>query len=130
LRLTKEKAVPYAVFFKYVTQLSPSFELTGAPIMENLKIVSKERTERLAWLARIELTEEEKEEFSMQLSRVLESASDLEKLDLAALEPTFHAFEETESLRDDTEKASMKSEDALANAKKTKDGFFVAPRIV
>jgi Asp-tRNA(Asn)/Glu-tRNA(Gln) amidotransferase C subunit len=37
-------------------------------------------------------------------SRVLESASDLEKLDLAALEPTFHAFERDESLRDDAER--------------------------
>ncbi len=99
-------------------------------MMEDLKIVSKERTERLAWLARIELTEDEKEEFSMQLSRILESASDLGKLDLAALEPTFHAFEETDSLRDNIEKSGMKREDALVNAKRTKDGFFVAPRIV
>lgn len=98
--------------------------------MESLKIVSKERTERLAWLARIELTEKEKEEFAAQLSRILESASDLEKLDLSSIEPTFHAFEQTDSLRDDVEKPCIKREDALANAKKTKDGFFVAPSIV
>jgi len=98
--------------------------------MESLKIISKERIERLAWLARIELTEQEKEEFSMQLSRILESANDLEGLDLSELEPTFHAFEETESLRDDAERPSMKRDEAIANAKKTKEGFFVAPKIV
>ncbi|MDD1775805.1 MAG: Asp-tRNA(Asn)/Glu-tRNA(Gln) amidotransferase subunit GatC [Candidatus Methanomethylicus sp.] len=98
--------------------------------MESLKIVSKERTERLAWLAKIDLTEQEKEELTVQLNRILESARDLEKLDLKGVEPTFGVIEMTNNLRENEEKPCLSQKDALANASKTKDGYFVAPRIV
>ncbi len=98
--------------------------------MERLKIVSKERTERLAWLAKIELTEVEKLKFTEQLNKILDSAKLLEEVDVGGIDPTFHAIEVTNDLRDDVEEDSMDRKDALSNAAKTKDGYFVAPKIV
>ena len=98
--------------------------------MESLKIVSRERTERLAWLARIELTGQEKEEITIQLNRILYSARDIERLDLKGVEPTFGVIDVTNNLRENQEKPCLSQKEALANASKVKDGYFVAPRIV
>jgi aspartyl-tRNA(Asn)/glutamyl-tRNA(Gln) amidotransferase subunit C len=98
--------------------------------MERLKIISKERTERLAWLAKIELTEREKEELTVQLNRILESFRDLDKLDLKGLEPTYHSINVTNILREDLATPCLGQKDALTNASKVKDGFFLAPKIV
>lgn len=98
--------------------------------MERLKIVSKERTERLAWLAKIELTEKEKEELTIQLNRILESFKDLDKLNLEGVEPTYHALNITNVVREDTQTQCLTQEEALKNGSKVKDGYFVAPKIM
>lgn len=98
--------------------------------METLKIVSRERTERLAWLSKIELKEKEKEEITHQLNRILEAFKTLDELDLSGVEPTFHVVEMVNVFRKDDVKVSLSQKDALSTASKTKDGFFVAPKIV
>ncbi|MGQ9760192.1 MAG: Asp-tRNA(Asn)/Glu-tRNA(Gln) amidotransferase subunit GatC [Candidatus Methanomethylicaceae archaeon] len=98
--------------------------------METLKTVSKERIERLSWLAKIELKEKEKEELTHQLNRILDAFKSLDELDLSGIEPTYHVVEIVNSLREDIVKPSLAQKDALSNAKRVKDGFFVAPRIV
>jgi aspartyl-tRNA(Asn)/glutamyl-tRNA(Gln) amidotransferase subunit C len=97
--------------------------------MERIKLVSNERTERLAWLARIELTEEEKRDLTVQLNRILDSFKDLDKLDLTGVKPTFHALSMTNCLREDKEEPCLSQKEAIASGSKVKDGFFVAPKI-
>jgi aspartyl-tRNA(Asn)/glutamyl-tRNA(Gln) amidotransferase subunit C len=98
--------------------------------MESLKIVTKERMARLAYLARIELSEVEKAELAAQLNRILDSFKELDILDLEGVEPTHHAINVTNIIRDDEEKPCLSQEEALAPAKKSEKGFFVAPKIV
>ncbi|MCX8182011.1 MAG: Asp-tRNA(Asn)/Glu-tRNA(Gln) amidotransferase subunit GatC [Candidatus Methanomethyliaceae archaeon] len=98
--------------------------------MEALKIVSRERTERLAWLSKIELKDKEKEEITLQLNRILEAFKTLDELDLSGVEPTFHVVEMVNVFREDQVRESLSQKDALSNASKAKDGFFVAPKIV
>lgn len=109
--------------------ISPEDILSG-PIMESLKIVSKERIARLAYLARIELSEGEKAELAAQLNRILDSFKDLDILDLEGVEPTYHAVNVTNILREDEERPCLSQEEALSTAKKVEKGFFVAPKIV
>jgi aspartyl-tRNA(Asn)/glutamyl-tRNA(Gln) amidotransferase subunit C len=97
--------------------------------MESIKLVSSERTERLAWLAKIDLTEEEKVDLTVQLNRILESFRDLDRLELAGVKPTYHALSITNSLREDEQEPCLSQKEALANGSKVKDGFFVAPKI-
>jgi aspartyl-tRNA(Asn)/glutamyl-tRNA(Gln) amidotransferase subunit C len=98
--------------------------------MESLKIVSKERVARLAYLARIELSEGEKAELAAQLNRILDSFKDLDSLDLEGVEPTYHAINVTNILREDEERPCLSQGEALSPAKKVEKGFFVAPKIV
>jgi len=98
--------------------------------MESLKTVSKDRIARLAYLARVELTEQEKAELATQLNRILESFKVLDSVDLEGVEPTYHAIDVTNILREDEEKTCLSQKDALASTKKSEKGFFVAPKIV
>lgn len=98
--------------------------------MESLKTVSKERVARLAYLARVELSEEEKAELATQLNRILDSFKVLDSVDLEGVEPTYHAIDVTNILREDEVRPCLSQAEALAPAKKTENGFFVAPKIV
>lgn len=98
--------------------------------MERLKIVSKERLERLAWLAKIELSEEEKEEFLEQLNEILKAFKKIDELQLEGVEPTFHVLEVFNAFREDEVRPSLNQREALSTANKSKDGFFIAPKIV
>jgi aspartyl-tRNA(Asn)/glutamyl-tRNA(Gln) amidotransferase subunit C len=98
--------------------------------MESLKIVSRDRIERLAWLAKKELKEKEKEELTVQLNRILEAFKVLDELYLQGVEPTYLVIDVTNKLRENIEKPMIGQKSALKNASKVKDGFFVAPKIV
>ncbi|MEN3035141.1 MAG: Asp-tRNA(Asn)/Glu-tRNA(Gln) amidotransferase subunit GatC [Candidatus Methanosuratincola sp.] len=98
--------------------------------MESIKTVSKERTERLAWLSKIALTPDEIERFTDQLNRILEFARALDSPEVDAADPTFHVLDLTNAFRDDREEAGLDREEALSTAPKVKDGFIVAPKIV
>ncbi|MBC7120185.1 MAG: Asp-tRNA(Asn)/Glu-tRNA(Gln) amidotransferase subunit GatC [Candidatus Methanosuratus sp.] len=98
--------------------------------MESIKTVSKERTERLAWLSKIALRPEEIEKFTDQLNRILEFANALDNPEVNAAEPTFHVLDLANAFRKDQEEECLKREEALSTAAKVKDGFIVAPKIV
>lgn len=98
--------------------------------MESLKIVSKDRIKRLAWLAKIELTEKEKEELTIQLNRILEAFKILDELDLVDVKPTYLVVDVTNKMRENVEKTMIGQKRALKNASKVKDGFFLAPKII
>ena len=50
--------------------------------------LTKQEVEHIANLARLELTEKEKEKFSTQLSSILDFVKKLQKVDLSKVEPT------------------------------------------
>lgn len=97
--------------------------------MERMKIVSKEKLDRLAWLSKIELSESEKKEYLEQLNRILEAFKSIDELQLEDVEPTYHVMEIFNALREDIIKPSLSQQEALSTARRTKDGFFIAPKI-
>jgi aspartyl-tRNA(Asn)/glutamyl-tRNA(Gln) amidotransferase subunit C len=97
--------------------------------MEMYKIISKDRLEKLAWLVKIKLEENEKEEFLNQLNKILEAFKIIDELSLENIEPTYHVMEIVNVFREDEVRPSLSQEEALSTAKKVKDGYFVAPKI-
>ncbi|RZN57914.1 MAG: Asp-tRNA(Asn)/Glu-tRNA(Gln) amidotransferase GatCAB subunit C [Candidatus Methanomethylicota archaeon] len=93
------------------------------------KIISKDRLEKLAWLVKIKLEENEKEEFLNQLNKILEAFKIIDELSLENIEPTYHVMEIVNVFREDEVRPSLSQEEALSTAKKVKDGYFVAPKI-
>ncbi len=92
--------------------------------------ISKEQVEHVAMLARLELTEEEKQTYTEQLNSILEYAAILDKLDTQDVPPTAHPLPLHNVFRDDVVKPSISQEEALTNAPDAEDGFFKVPKIV
>jgi aspartyl-tRNA(Asn)/glutamyl-tRNA(Gln) amidotransferase subunit C len=91
--------------------------------------LQKEEIEHVSWLARIELTEKEKEEFSEQLSSILEYFSILDEVE-EDVTPAYHALGIKNVFRDDLPSESLSQDAVLGNAKMKEKGYFRSPRIV
>jgi aspartyl-tRNA(Asn)/glutamyl-tRNA(Gln) amidotransferase subunit C len=92
--------------------------------------ISKEQVEHVAWLARIELTEEEKQAFTKQLNEVLDYFKKINEIDTSNIEPTYHVLNLVNVLREDKVEPSLSKEDALRNASQKEDSFIRAPKII
>lgn len=86
--------------------------------------------EYVARLARIELTEAEKEMYSKQLGQILGYFKKLSEIDVSNVEPSAHAHAIYNVWRDDIEGEAMSVEDALMNAPAKRDNQIVVPKVV
>jgi len=86
--------------------------------------LSRVEVEHIAELAKLGLTEEEKEKFREQLSAILEYAEMLQKLDTEAIPPTATVLPLRNVMRPDEVAPSFSPEDILANAPDAAEGCF------
>ena len=92
---------------------------------------SKETIDHLSKLALLELTEEEKEELSKQLGDILNYFKKLDSLDTSDVNPMTHPVEGLKNVfREDIPWNSLTNEEALRNAKHTKDGYFKSGKVI
>jgi len=84
----------------------------------------------VAKLARIELSDEEKQKFSKQLAQILEYFQKLSKIDVSNVEPSAHAHAVYNVWREDVEGAPISVEDALLNAPAKRDNQIIVPKVV
>ncbi len=92
--------------------------------------LTRQDVAHVADLARLELTEEELEQFTGQLAEVLDHAADIASLDLAGVVPTAHAMAVTNVLRPDELRPCIDREEALAQAPSVEDHRFKVPPIL
>lgn len=86
--------------------------------------------DRIANLARLALTPEEKVKFSAQLADVLTNIEKLKQVNVDGVEPTAHAFPIYNVWADDIAKPGLSVEDALRNAPSQRDNMIVVPKVV
>ena len=86
--------------------------------------------DRLALLARLDLSEEEKKLFSKQLGSVIDYIDKLNELDTADVEPTAHVLPVKNVFREDETRPSLDRDKALQNAPDARDGFYKVPKII
>jgi len=92
--------------------------------------ISEEEIEHISWLARIEITAEEKKRFTRQFNIILDYFRVIDQADTTLVKPSLYVYKVTNVFRDDNVEKSLSTEEALANALKTKGGYFQAPKIV
>lgn len=92
--------------------------------------VTEKDVEHIAWLAHIELTEDEKEMFTEQFNRILEFFKKIDEVNTEGVPPTYHVLDLVNIFRRDEVKDSLPREEALKNAPRREDAFFKSPRIV
>ncbi len=92
--------------------------------------IKKEDVEYVAKLARLKLTEEEKQLYTKQLQHILNYMSVLNKVDTTNISPTFSVIEREGFLREDIVKESLPIEDVLRNAPEKYKDFFKVKKVI
>jgi aspartyl-tRNA(Asn)/glutamyl-tRNA(Gln) amidotransferase subunit C len=90
-------------------------------------MIDREQVLHVARLARLELTEQEVERISEELSHVLDHIEKIGELDLAGVPPTTHVVEVSNALRPDEPEPSLPRDAALESAPAGADGGFLVP---
>ncbi len=95
-------------------------------------MITSKDLEHIGWLARLELSEEDKVEYAPKLNPVLDYFSELDEVDTEGVEPTYHVLALSNVFREDevNTKSSIDQDEVLSNAPKEQDGFFKAPRMM
>jgi aspartyl-tRNA(Asn)/glutamyl-tRNA(Gln) amidotransferase subunit C len=94
-----------------------------------MKITRKE-VDHVARLARLELTEAEKETFTGQMDAILAYVDKLNELDTAGIIPTSHAVPMENAFREDEVTPSIGTDKALLNAPDRSESFFRVPQVI
>ena len=93
-------------------------------------MISAVQVEQVAQLARLALSDEEKQRFTEQLNAILTYMEQLREVPTEGVQPTAHVLDLVNVWRDDTVRQTLSADAALANAPETVQHFFVVPRIV
>jgi len=94
--------------------------------------ISKDLVEHIAKLAKIPVSEREKESLTEGFNKTLTVINELFKVDVTGVEPTHQVAGLENVLRDDVvdEKKMFSQEQALSNAKSKHNGYFVVDQIL
>lgn len=93
-------------------------------------VISDEMIEYVGILAKLELSEEEKEQAKKDMGRMLDYIDKLNELDTNGVEPMSHVFPVKNVFREDVVENKDDRESILSNAPKKKDGSFFVPKTV
>ena len=91
-------------------------------------IISEETIEYVGILAKLELSEEEKEQAKKDMANMLDYIDTLNELDTSRVEPMSHVFPVNNVFREDVVTNGDDREEILANAPEAKEGAFVVPK--
>ena len=91
-------------------------------------IISDETIEYVGILAKLELSDEEKEQGKKDMGNMLDYIDTLNELDTSGVEPMSHVFPVNNVFREDVVTNGDDREEILANAPEAKEGAFVVPK--
>ncbi|MDE6747796.1 MAG: Asp-tRNA(Asn)/Glu-tRNA(Gln) amidotransferase subunit GatC [Lachnospiraceae bacterium] len=91
-------------------------------------IISDETIEYVGILAKLELSDDEKEQAKKDMGRMLDYIDKLGELDTEGVEPMSHVFPVQNVFREDVVTNADTREQLLSNAPEQKDGMFAVPR--
>lgn len=86
--------------------------------------------EHVARLARLELSDGEKQLFAGQMDAILGYVEKLNELNTDGIQPTSHAVPMENAFREDLTRPSLGTTKALANAPDPVLGFFRVPKVI
>ncbi|MDP4221523.1 MAG: Asp-tRNA(Asn)/Glu-tRNA(Gln) amidotransferase subunit GatC [Bacteroidota bacterium] len=95
-------------------------------------MVTRENVEHIAKLARLDFSDEEYAKLTMDMNNVLGYIDQLKELDVSAVEPLENINETSEInfFRTDISEPSLSAKEALQNAPKSGDGYFLVPKVI
>lgn len=91
--------------------------------------VTIQDVERIAVLAKLRFSDEEKKKLQGELNKILEYMDKISELDLEGVEPLENINDTENVFREDVKDESLKREEALKNAPAKTDEFFKVPKV-
>jgi aspartyl-tRNA(Asn)/glutamyl-tRNA(Gln) amidotransferase subunit C len=92
--------------------------------------MDKSIIENIAQLARLQLTENEREEATTSIGNILSLIDQLQSIDTTGIEPLAHATSSSQRLREDLVTETDQSETLLALAPMAEEGMFLVPKVI
>ena len=89
------------------------------------KIIDDETMENVCILAKLSLSEEEKEKAKAEMQKMLDYVEKLDELDTSEVEPMSHIFQDENVFREDVVVESYDSEEILKNAPEQAESHFL-----
>ena len=90
--------------------------------------INKELIERVAKNSKLRLSENEIKEFLPQFKEILDTFSELKKINTDNVKPSFQPIEVKNKVREDIIKESIDVRELLKNTKHKKDNYFLGPK--
>ena len=99
--------------------------------MPEKKAFTKETLEHISKLALLDLSEDEKNKLAQELGNILSYFKKIDSIDTSNVKPMTHPIDGLKNVfREDIPWKSLTNEEALMNAKHTKDGYFKAGKVI
>ena len=92
--------------------------------------VSKEDVKHIAKLSKLNLTQEELEKYTNELSSIVDFANELSNINVAGIKPTAHILDIKNVFRKDEVQPSYDREEILKNAPSKDAGCVSVPKVV
>lgn len=92
--------------------------------------ITEELFDKIAHLARLEFSEEEKSAMMKDMSKIVSWVEKLEELDTEGVEPLTGMSHEMNALRKDEKAEHLDKELAMQNAPEKENGFFKVPKVI
>jgi len=92
--------------------------------------IDQDTVEKIAHLARLELTGEEKTAMIKDMNKILHFMDKLNEIDTTGVEPLVYMTGEVNGLREDVIKHEITHEEALLNAPKQDGEYFLVAKVI
>jgi aspartyl-tRNA(Asn)/glutamyl-tRNA(Gln) amidotransferase subunit C len=92
--------------------------------------ISRQDIEKVALLARLQLTDDELSKMTVELAQIVGYVDQLGEVDTNGIEPMAHAIETANVFRDDVVAGSLPRNEALANAPHRDERGYLVPAVL
>jgi aspartyl-tRNA(Asn)/glutamyl-tRNA(Gln) amidotransferase subunit C len=92
--------------------------------------ISRQDIEKVALLARLQLTDDELSKMTAELARIVGYVDQLSEVNTDGIEPMAHAIEISNVFREDVVAESLPRDEALANAPHRDDRGYLVPAVL
>jgi len=93
-------------------------------------IIDQDTVEKIAHLARLELSADEKQAMITDMNKILGFMDKLNEIDTTGIEPLVYMTKEVNTLREDVIKQEITHEEALLNAPKQDGEYFLVAKVI
>ncbi len=92
--------------------------------------IDKDTVDKIAHLARLEVTDTEREELMGDMAKILDFMEKLNELDTTGVEPLVYMTDTVNNFREDVLKQEITHEEGLSNAPKHDADYFKVAKVI